>query len=156
MNIHWYLTWRSSNRAAKTSGTKLLLQAKLVDCRTWFLMTFNASERWTLWRSFVRFQGRVEVDFGIYSPQRKFSTVGAVRGRSQGGTSRPECLRWNFPAPARTKESSVTPYVGIAAPQSGIQVSCRGGGGGRCVWNVTRNLQHRGGSSQRWTADSVN
>ena len=57
---------------------------------------------------------------------------------------------------ARTKESSVTPYVGIAAPQSGIQVLCRVGGGGRRVWNVTRNLQHRGGSSQRWTADSVN
>ena len=41
--------------AAQTSVAKLLPQAKLVDCETWFLKTLHTSDRWTLWESFVGF-----------------------------------------------------------------------------------------------------
>ena len=59
----------------------------------------------------MRFQGRVEVDFGIYSPQRKFSTAVAVRRRAQGGAGRPEVTPAGFSGSGQ-KDLPVTPDVG--------------------------------------------
>ena len=93
---------------------------KLVDCRTWFLKTLNASERWTLGRSFGWFQGRVEVNFGIYSSQRP----GTFHGRGSAG-----------PLPGRDEPARVSPveFSGSGSDRLGQR---------NLLWRRTSGLRH--------------
>ena len=75
--------------AAKTSLTKLLPQAKLVACETWFLKTLHTSDQWTLGKSFVGFRCRIEVDFAILFTSKENvprRDSAAPRGPTRGGS----------------------------------------------------------------------
>ena len=62
--------------------TKLLPQAEPVDCEAWFLKTLHTSDQWTLWKSFVGFRCRIEVNFAILFTSKEIFHGVTVRRRA--------------------------------------------------------------------------
>ena len=62
--------------AAQSSVTKPFPETEPVDCEACFLETLHTSDQWTLWKSFVGFWCRIEVNFAIlFTSKEKFSTA---------------------------------------------------------------------------------
>ena len=71
--------------------SKLLPQAEPVDCEACFLKTLHTSDQWTLWKSFVGFRCRIEVNFAILFTSKEIfprRDSAAPRGPTRGGSGR--------------------------------------------------------------------
>ena len=87
-----------------------------MDCETWFLKTLHTSDQWTLWKSFVGFRGRIEVDFAIlFTSKENFPRpwqCGAARADQRWPRAgRPEVAPAGFSGSGQ-RDVHVTPDVG--------------------------------------------